>query len=193
VSSRVELRFHGRGGQGAVTAAKIVAAAAIYEGRYALAFPEYGAERRGAPVVAYTRIDDEPILEREPILEPDIVIVLDPSLDPKIYISGLKPDGILVMNTRRSFEELKRFIEEHGLKLPKCVAVVNATDIAIMHLKAPIVNTAMLGALVKAKRVVSLDSILEKDRETFSDRPHIIQPNLNAIEEAYEKTEVICS
>ena len=190
--SRVELRFHGRGGQGAVTAAKIVAAAAILEGRYALAFPEYGAERRGAPVVAYTRIDDEPILEREPILEPDIVVVLDPSLDPRIYISGLKRDGILVINTRRSLEELKKFVEERGLQLPKCVALVNATDIAIKHLRAPIVNTAMLGALVKARKVVALDSILEKVRETFSDRPHIIEPNLKAIEEAYEKTEVFC-
>jgi pyruvate ferredoxin oxidoreductase gamma subunit len=193
LSNRVEIRFHGRGGQGAVTAAKIVAAAAIYEGRYALAFPEYGAERRGAPVVAYTRIDDEPILEREPITEPDIVVVLDPSLDPKIYVSGLKREGILVINTKRSIDQLRKFIEEHGLQLPRCLAVVNATDIAIKHLRAPIVNTAMLGALVKARKVVALDSIFEKVKEAFSDRPHVIEPNIRAIEEAYEKTEVVCS
>lgn len=193
MSNRVEIRFHGRGGQGAVTAAKIIAAAAVYEGRYALAFPKYGAERRGAPVVAYTRIDDEPILEREPITEPDIVVVLDPSLDPKIYVSGLRREGILVVNTRRSLDEYKKFIEQHGLTLPRCLAVVNATDIAIKHLRVPIVNTAMLGALVKARKIVALDSILEKVRETFSDRPHIVEPNIKAIEEAYEKTEVVCS
>ncbi|ABM80523.1 2-oxoacid:acceptor oxidoreductase family protein [Hyperthermus butylicus] len=190
---RVELRFHGRGGQGAVTAAKIVAAAAIMEGRYALAFPEYGAERRGAPVVAYTRIDEEPILEREPILEPDVVVVLDPSLDPKVYMSGLKSDGILVINTKKTLDQLSEYIGRAGFRPPRCIALVNATDIALKHLRAPIVNTAMLGSLIKAARVVSLDSVIEKVRETFGERPHVIEPNIRAIEEAYNSTQVICS
>ncbi len=190
--TRVEIRFHGRGGQGAVTAAEVLAEAAISEGKYALAFPEYGAERRGAPVLAFTRIDDKPILEREPILEPDIVVVLDSSLPPAIYMKGLKPSGLIVINTVRSPEQLAGYIREHGLEPPRCLATVNATEIATKHLGAPIVNTSMLGALVRASKVVGLDSIMEAVKDRFSDRPHVIEPNLRAIKEAYEKTEVVC-
>jgi len=190
--TRVEIRFHGRGGQGAVTAAEVLAEAAIDEGKYAMAFPEYGAERRGAPVLAFTRIDEKPIYEREPILEPDIVVVLDPSLEPAIYMRGLKRDGLLVMNTKKAPEQLAEYIRGHGLEPPRCIAVVDATDIATRHLGAPIVNTSMLGALVRASKVVGLETLMKAVAERFAERPHIVKPNLEAIKEAYEKTEVAC-
>jgi pyruvate ferredoxin oxidoreductase gamma subunit len=189
---RVEIRFHGRGGQGAVTAAKVLAAAAVEEGKYALAFPEYGAERRGAPVLAFTRIDEKPILEREPVLEPDIVVVFDPSLEPEIYLKGLKDNGMLVINTKKTIDELLKAIEESGLKKPRCIARVNATDIAIKHLRSPIVNTSMLAALVRASRVVGLDSVKDQIRKVFAERPHIAEANLKAMDEAYNATEVVC-
>jgi pyruvate ferredoxin oxidoreductase gamma subunit len=188
---RVEVRFHGRGGQGAVTAAELLAEAAIEEGRYALAFPEYGAERRGAPVLAFTRIDDEPILEREPVLEPDVVVVLDASLAPEIYMKGLKPDGVLVVNTQASVNEVRRIVEARGYEPPSKVAVVDATSIALKHLGSPIVNTAMLGALVRAVDLVSLETLVRVVYERFSERsPSLAESNVKAVKEAYEKTAV---
>ncbi|MET1128730.1 MAG: 2-oxoacid:acceptor oxidoreductase family protein [Thermoproteota archaeon] len=189
---RVEVRFHGRGGQGAVTAAEILASAAILEGKFAMAFPEYGAERRGAPVLAYTRIDDDVILEREPILEPHIVAVLDSSLDPSIYMRGLRADGAIVVNTQKSVEGLVNYINSKGFQRPRCVAVVNATEVAVKHLGAPIVNTAILGALVRATKVVELDSLEKVVEEKFADRPRLIEANIRAIEDAYSSTEVAC-
>ncbi len=185
---RYEVRWHGRGGQGAVTAAEILAEAAIEEGKYALAFPEYGAERRGAPVLAFTRIDDEPILEREPILEPNIVVVLDSSLTPEIYLKGLRRDGYLIVNTKRPPEEVVEAIRRAGFNPPEHVATVDATEIAIKHLKAPIVNTAMLGALVRAVEVVSLDTVSRIVYARFEERSKTIaEANVKAVREAYEK------
>lgn len=189
---RVEIRFHGRGGQGAVTAAEVLASAAISEGKYAMAFPEYGAERRGAPVLAFTRVDDKVILEREPILEPDIVVVLDSSLDPSIYMKGLRRDGLIVINTKKKPEEVAEFIRGRGLEPPRCIAVVDATGIALKHLGAPIVNTSMLGGLVRASKVVGLESLERSIEERFSERPRIAEANLRAVEEAYSSTEVVC-
>ncbi len=186
---RYEIRFHGRGGQGAVTAAEILAEAAIEEGKHALAFPEYGAERRGAPVLAFTRIDDEPILEREPIIEPNVVVVLDSSLTPDIYMQGLKLDGYLIVNTKRGVEEVKKSIEEAGFKPPAHVAVVDATEIALRTLKTPIVNTAMLGALVRAVGLVKLDTIVKVVYERFADRStSLAEANVRAVREAYNET-----
>jgi len=188
---RLEVRWHGRGGQGAVTAAEILAAAAIEEGLWAQAFPEYGAERRGAPVKAYTRIATEPILEREPILEPNIVVVLDSTLDPKVYLHGLKDEGVAIINTGKSVEEVRSLFREKGLKEPKVVAVVNATSIAMKYLKAPIVNTAMLGAFVKAVGIVKLDTILELVAKRFEEKGQkVVDANIAAIKEAYETTKV---
>jgi len=188
---RLEIRWHGRGGQGAVTAAEILAAAAIEEGLWAQAFPEYGAERRGAPVKAYTRISTEPILEREPILEPNIVVVLDPTLDPRVYLHGLREDGVAIINTGKSVEEVRGLLREKGLREPKIVAVVNATSIAMKHLKAPIVNTAMLGAFVKAVGIVKLDTILRLVAEKFGEKGRrVVEANIAAIREAYEATKI---
>jgi len=166
---RLEIRWHGRGGQGAVTAAIIVAEAAIFEGKYAQAYPEFGAERRGAPVRAYTRLSDSYIYTRAPITRPDVVVVLDPSLGKELYLPGLKEGGVLIINTKRSIDEVKKMVERPDLR----IAVVNATDIALETLKRPIVNTAMVGALVRVMKEfkltpsVELDSALHAIQQVF--------------------------
>jgi 2-oxoacid:acceptor oxidoreductase gamma subunit (pyruvate/2-ketoisovalerate family) len=153
-----EIRFHGRGGQGAVIASNILANAAFLEGKDVQAFPFFGVERRGAPVTAFTRIDDRPIRIKFAIYNPDYVVVLDESLLKAVDVTaGLRPDGIVVVNTRR---------EPTALGIAKGrLATVDATDIAISHglgsKVAPIVNTVMLGALVAATGEVKLASVLE--------------------------------
>ncbi|MCX8196031.1 MAG: 2-oxoacid:acceptor oxidoreductase family protein [Acidilobaceae archaeon] len=147
-----EIRWHGRGGQGAVTASIILAEAATMEGLYAQAFPEFGPERRGAPVRAYTRISESPVLSRSPITSPDIVVVLDPSLPPQLYLMGLKDGGVVVINTKRSPKEVWELARRK-------VVTVDGTGIALKFLKVPIVNVAMLGALARALDRPSLDSI----------------------------------
>ncbi len=180
--ARYEIRWHGRGGQGAVTAAMILANAAIYEGKYAQAFPEFGAERRGAPVRAYTRVSDSPILTRAPILEPDVVVVLDASLPPELYLPGLKEGGILLVNTKRSPEE---YMEKRGVRGNYRVYTVDATKIALEVLGLPIVNTAMVGALVRILPIVSLESVERAILETFPGR--IGEKNVRAVRRAYEE------
>ena len=148
VNYMLEIRFHGRGGMGAVTAAELIALAAISEGRYAQAFPSFGPERRGAPVVAFLRINDAFIRVRTDIYEPDIVVVLDSSL---LYITdatyGLKDKGKLIVNSIRSPRELRA---EFGYKWP--IVTVDAAKIARETIKLPIVNTAMIGAVLKVTR-----------------------------------------
>ncbi len=178
----VEIRWHGRGGQGSVAATGLVARAAISEGKYASAFPVFGAERRGAPVTAFVRINSkQPIRIRSEIDKPDVVVVLDSSLLRVVKVtSGLKKDGILVINTPHSLQEIEdRFGTEWHL------ATVNATKIARDVLGVPIVNTAMIGALLKATDVVKLESMLEPLQYHF---PRIAEKNMNAIKMAYEET-----
>jgi len=185
------LRLHGRGGQGAVTAAQVLAAAAIEKGLYAQAFPEFGAERRGAPVKAYTRIADEVILEREPVVNPDIVLVLDSTLSPKIYMEGLKEGGVLVINTAKKPEEVLRELEEAGCRKPGTLVTVDATSIALKLFRAPIVNTAMLGALLKVLDVIDMDTLLKViERKLAAKGRRIIELNLQAIREANASAQV---
>jgi len=160
----VEIRWHGRGGQGAVTSAELLAQAAINEGKYAQAFPTFGPERRGAPVVAFVRIDnDKPIRVRAEIEEPDIVVVLAAELLRVVDVaSGLKASGILVLNTPKAAEEI---IKEFSFKWT--LATVDATRIAREMLGVPIVNTAMVGALLKAAGVTKLESLLEPLKHRF--------------------------
>ncbi|HDI02431.1 MAG TPA: pyruvate synthase [Ignisphaera sp.] len=182
---RIEIRWHGRGGQGAVTAAIIVAQAAIFEGKYAQAYPEFGAERRGAPVRAYNRVSDEPIYTRAPILTPDVVVVLDSSLPKELYMEGLKSGGYLVMNTKKSIDEVKQYIGRNDIK----IAVVDATRIALETLGIPIVNTAMVGALVKVLPIVKIERVEEAIRENFSGR--LAEVNIQAVRKAYESVKVL--
>jgi 2-oxoacid:acceptor oxidoreductase gamma subunit (pyruvate/2-ketoisovalerate family) len=181
---RVEIRWHGRGGQGTVTAATILAEAAIYQGKHAQAYPEFGAERRGAPVRAYTRISDTPIYTKAPITEPDVVVVLDSSLSSSIYIEGLKKNGILIINTKKSISEIKKDVSRDDIK----IARVDATKIALEILKTPFVNMAMLGAVAKVIPVVDVMYIEEAIRESF--RPKIAEANIQALRRAYNEVEV---
>jgi len=196
----IEVRWHGRGGQGAVTASIILAEAASYEGLYAQAFPEFGPERRGAPVKAYTKISRTPLRSRSPILNPDVVVVLDSSLSSSQYLQGLKSDGFIVLNSKLSPREV---MEKLGVSR---VAVVDATSIALRTIRAPIVNIAMLGALARIVREVSLESIAKATLKTLFNvklegpLDSLIKSgllgeaalgNLEALIEAYKLTEVV--
>ena len=179
----VEIRWHGRGGQGAVTSAELLARAAINEGKYAQAFPSFGPERRGAPVLSFVRISNEQIRIRSEITDPDVVVVLDPSLLRMINVtSGLKDKGTLVINTRKSAEEIKT---EFDIK--QRLATVDATKIARETLGVPITNTTMIGALLKTTDVVDLKSLVEPVKERFH---RLADRNINAMKRAYEETMV---
>jgi len=184
VSKLTEIRWHGRGGQGAVTSAELIALAAIEEGKFAQAFPSFGPERRGAPVLVFNRINEsEHIRVRAAVTQPDIVVVLDPGLLGIIDVtSGLKDGGTLIVNSSKKLVDIK--LEFGG---PWCLAVVNATAIALELLKVPIVNTTMLGALVKATDTIKLDSLLEPIEERFG---KLAQRNIEACKRAYEETSV---
>lgn len=178
----IEIRWHGRGGQGSVTSTELVAQAAINEGNFAQAFPSFGPERRGAPVQAFIRINSqEPIRVRSGITEPDIVVVLDPSLLRIANVtSGLKEDGILIINTNKSFQEI-----ESEFKIKQKLAIIDATKIAREELGIPIVNTSMVGALIKATGVVKLESLIEPLQHRFG---RLAEKNINAMKKAYQET-----
>ena len=180
----IEIRWHGRGGQGAVTSAELVAQAAISEEKYAHAFPSFGPERRGAPVLAFVRISSQkPIRLRAEITQPDIVVVLDPRLLGIVNVtSGLKENGMLVINTRRSFEDI-----EAKFKTLCKLAKVDATSIAKHILGIPITNTTMIGALLRATGVVKLESLVEPLRQRFG---RLAERNIEAMQKAYDETQV---
>jgi pyruvate ferredoxin oxidoreductase gamma subunit len=178
----LEIRWHGRGGQGAVTSAELVAQAAISEGRFGQAFPAFGPERRGAPVQAFVRVsNNQPIRNRAEITQPDVVVVLDPGLLPVVNVTvGLKPDGIAIINTRKTPEEIRQeFNIKHRL------ATVDANKIAREVLGVLITNTTMVGALLKATDVVKLDSVLEPLKNRFG---RLAERNYEAMKKAYEQT-----
>jgi pyruvate ferredoxin oxidoreductase gamma subunit len=182
--SLLEIRWHGRGGQGAVTSAELMAQAAISEGKYAQAFPSFGPERRGAPVQAFNRIDSkEPVRIRADITDPDVVVVLDPGLLSIVNVtSGLKEGGIVIINTRKTAEEIRA---EFGINHP--LATVNATRIAREVLGVPIVNTTMFGALIRVTGIVKKESAhapLEKRFGRLGER------NIKAMETAYEEVSI---
>jgi pyruvate ferredoxin oxidoreductase gamma subunit len=179
----LEMRFHGRGGQGAVTSAELVARAAIATGKWATAFPSFGPERRGAPVVAFARMDDSPIRLRSKIYSPDAVIVLDPSLlDIANPTEGLRENGVLIVNSSHDAAALKKKLSYNGR-----IAVVDATRIAREVLGLPITNTTMVGALVKATGMLSVDSLTDPFKERFG---KIAARNIEAMERAYNETVV---
>ena len=173
----IEIRWHGRGGQGAVTSVELLALAAIEEGKFAQGFPAFGPERRGAPVLAFNRVNDKQIKVRSGIYTPDVVIVLDSSLVKLVNVTeGLKPDGILIVNTIHSPQEIRE-----QLKYPGKIYTVDATHIAREELGTPITNTTMLGALVKATKVIKLDSLKGPLEHRFG---KIAQKNIRACKRA---------
>jgi len=177
----LEVRWHGRGGLGAVTSAELVARAAAHEGKYAQSFPSFGPERRGAPVVVFLRISDEFIRTRTNIYEPDFVVILDPRLLRVVNVTaGLKESGKIVVNSRKLPQQLK---SDFGFKWP--VASVDATKIARETIKLPITNTAMIGAFLKVAEVVRLDSLIGELKERFEARA---EANIQAMKRAYNET-----
>jgi len=181
----LEIRWHGRGGQGVVTAARMLAAAALRDGKFFQAFPEFGPERRGAPVQAFTRIDDKPVRVFSQITDPQVVVILDSTLIGKVPVAdGLRPDGIVVANYAGSPSELKQRLGLNGQK----VYTVNATEIANRILGRPITNTPMVGALIRTTGALSLDVVEAQLRETFAKlKGDLIDRNVAALKEAYEQ------
>ena len=184
----LEIRWHGRGGQGAKTAAQFLAEAAVHAGKYIQAFPEYGPERAGAPMKAYTRIDDSPIRVHCGVTNPQIVVVIDPTLATKDVLDGLSKDGILIVNTTDSPEQLKKSLNITSIK----VATVDATKISIDTLKIPMPNMPTLGALVKVRPIVSLDKIKEQIRHKFLKKigEEKTNANIEAIDRAYKEVKI---
>ena len=176
----IEMRFHGRGGQGAVTSAELVARAAIDTGKYATAFPSFGPERRGAPVVAFARVDDAPVRLRSKIYAPDVVVVLDPSLlgiaDPA---DGLKSDGMIIINTSHDADHIRKELSFNGK-----VTVVDASLIAREVIGLPITNTTMVGALVKGTGLLPVEAFENPFKERFG---KIAGKNHEAMKRAYEE------
>ncbi len=173
-----EIRLHGRGGQGSVTAAELIAVAAFEDKRFSQAFPAFGVERRGAPVMAFARIADRPIRIRSQIYEPDYVVVQDVTLlDVVDVASVLKADGKIIINTDRPKENLK-------LNTKAEIITIDATKIAMEVLGRPIVNTTMLGAFAGATKEVSLESLNKAISERF--KGELGKKNLAAIKTAYE-------
>ncbi|MCR4397042.1 MAG: 2-oxoacid:acceptor oxidoreductase family protein [Candidatus Saccharicenans sp.] len=178
----IEIRFHGRGGQGTVVASKILADALAKEGNYVQAYPEFGVERRGAPVFAFIRIDNKPIYDKSKIYNPDHVVVVDPTLVEAIDVTeGLKEGSYIIINSDKP---------PHHFKFPGQFKVftIDATEIAVKHrlgtLAAPIVNTAITGAVIKILKLTKLESLVEAIREGVPLKP---EDNIKAAIEAYER------
>ncbi len=179
----VEFRFHGRGGQGAVTAADLLVKASYLEGKWGQSYPFFGAERRGAPVTAYARISDKPLKIHYQIYEPDVVVILDPSIPKLVNVtSGLKQNGIIILNT--GGRNIETFKITHGT-----LYTVDATNIAIkLNLVVagwPIVNTGILGAVVKATNIIKLDTLIRAIKETWKGKAG--EANAKAAQLAYEQ------
>jgi 2-oxoacid:acceptor oxidoreductase gamma subunit (pyruvate/2-ketoisovalerate family) len=183
LKTMMEFRWHGRGGQGAWTASELLARTALDEGKYIQSFPEFGPERMGAPVTAFTRISTEPIRLHCAIYEPDVVIVLDNTLLKTVPVTaGLnREDGVLIIN---SAEEPK--ILRENLRVTKGkVWTVPATEIALRILGAPITNTALLGCVAKATQIVTLEGIEKTLKGRF--RADLAEKNYSVIKEAYKE------
>ena len=178
----IEVRFHGRGGQGAVTSAEIIAQAAINEGLYAQAFPNFGPERRGAPVLAFLRVSDKPIRIRSKVYQPDVIVILDPTLLLSASpTGGLKKGAYVIINSHKSGDELRALFP--GFK----VAAVDASRIAREEMGVPITNTTMLGSLVKATKIVDIKALDKPIKDRFG---LIAQKNISAYTRAYNETQV---
>ena len=180
----LQIRIHGRGGQGVVTAAEMLSIAAFAQGRHAQAFPSFGSERTGAPVVAFCRIDEREIRLREPILAPDVLIVQDPTLLHQVDVfQGLQPEGYVLINSRRSFHELGLAEIESRYRADRLITVP-ATEIALKHLGRPLPNAVLLGGFAALSGLVSLDAVAHAIRDKFSGK--VAAGNVAAATEAFE-------
>ncbi len=179
----LQIRIHGRGGQGVVTAAELLSVAAFEQGRHAQAFPSFGSERTGAPVVAFCRIDEREIRLREPILEPDVLIVQDPTLLHQVDVfQGLKPEGYVLINSRRGFDELG--LAELAARLrPERLLTVPATDLALRHIGRPLPNVVLIGAFAALSGLISMAAVEHAIRHRFAGK--VADANVAAAAAAY--------
>ncbi len=178
-----QVRIHGRGGQGVVSASQMMSVAAFHQGRYSQSFPSFGSERMGAPVTAFVRIDDREIELREPVLDPDLLIIQDPTLFNAIDVfSGLKEDGYVLINSSQSVEKLG--IEEALATLPAGhVVTVPATELALKHLRRPTPNTVLLGAFAAISDLLEMDGVEKAIMEKFPGK--VGEMNIAAARAAY--------
>ena len=190
MADMLEIRWHGRGGQGAKTAALLLGESAInVGGKYVQAFPEYGPERMGAPVASYDRISDEPIVIHSPVIEPDVVLVLDETLIDTVDVTkGLGDKGIIIVNTPFTKDDIRAKLK--GWKGEK-LYTLDASKIAENNIGKPIPNTPMMGALMGATDLLDfkafLDDTKNKLEKKFRTKPQVIEGNLKAIEDAYKE------
>ncbi|MDR0406727.1 MAG: 2-oxoacid:acceptor oxidoreductase family protein [Holosporales bacterium] len=182
-----QIRVHGRGGQGVVTAADMLAIAAFLEGKYAQAFPSFGSERMGAPVVAFCRISSEEIRLREPVLEPEALIIQDSTLFSSIDVfEGLSPNGYILINSKKSPTELK-INERLRNFLPQRILSLEATELALEYVGRPIPNAVLLGAFAAQTGILKLESVKAAISEKFSGS--IGEKNITAAVAAFEKVQ----
>jgi len=178
-----QVRIHGRGGQGAVTAAEMLSVAAFLEGKHAQAFPSFGSERTGAPVVSFLRMDDKEIRLREPIMQPDALIIQDPTLLHQVDVfAGLRSGGYILINTNKSFSELGLGDFLKGWPAER-LCTVAATDLALKHVGRPMPNVPLLAGFAAVSGLIGLESVLAAIRERFSGK--VADGNVAAAEEAY--------
>jgi len=192
LSEMLEIRWHGRGGQGAKTAALLLAEAAAAVGRYVQAFPEYGPERMGAPVVSYNRISRKPITIHSAVTSPRFVAVLDPSFIGSIdFTSGVPANGVLLINSPESSENIRQLMQLDNDPLK--VYTLDASRISHETIGRPIPNTPMLGAMVAATKIMEIEELLQDTRgrleKKFRGRPELIEGNMAAITRAYEEVQ----
>jgi len=179
-----QIRIHGRGGQGVVTSAELLSVAAFDEGRHAQAFPSFGSERMGAPVMAFCRLDDKPIRLREPVMEPDALIIQDPTLLHQVDVfAGFKRSGHILINTSKSFADLglAEFVKDCR---PERLCAVPATDLSVKHLGRPMPNVPLLGGFAAASGRIKLESVVMAIKERFSGK--VAEANIAAATEAYQ-------
>ena len=179
-----QIRIHGRGGRGVVTASELLSVAAFLDGKHSQAFPSFGSERTGAPVVSFCRISESKIRLREPIQEPDVILIQDPTLLHSVDVfAGAKSDGFLLINTKKSFAELgiEEFVKG---KEPEKNLIVPATDMAMKFIGRPLPNAALLGGLAAATGIVRIESVLKAIEERFPQK--IAKANQEAAESSYQ-------
>ena len=184
----IEIRWHGRGGQGAKTASLLLADAAFNTGKYIQGFPEYGPERMGAPITAYNRISDTPIRIHSNIYEPDYVVVVDDSLIGAVDVtSGLKDNGAIVINTNEDIDSLRKKLNGFSGK----IYTIDASKISLECLKANFPNTAMLAAVVNITKIMSKVELVDNMKDAFSHKfakkPEVIEPNMEALLRGYDE------
>lgn len=184
----IELRWHGRGGQGAKTASLLLADAAFNTGKYIQGFPEYGPERMGAPITAYNRISDTPIRIHSNVYDPDYVIVVDDSLLESVEVTkGLKTEGAILINTDKTEKEIRKLLKGYTGK----VYLIDASKISRECLKANFPNTSLLAAIIKITGIMTKEELLENMKESFEHKfirkPEVIEPNMLALQRAYDE------